>query len=52
MMKWTAIAGSLRHTNLDIENQVREEVRSLLAHGNGLVSGSALGVDFFAIEPL
>ena len=49
-MKWTAIAGSWRHTNFDIENQVREEVRSLLTLGNGLVSGGALGVDFFATD--
>ena len=49
-MKWIAIAGSWRHTNFDIENQVREEVRSLLTRGNGLVSGGALGVDFFATD--
>ncbi|PZO37216.1 MAG: hypothetical protein DCF19_19660 [Pseudanabaena frigida] len=49
-MKWTAIAGSWRHTNFDIENQVREEVRSLLVLGNGLVSGGALGVDFLATD--
>ncbi|MFM7600159.1 MAG: hypothetical protein ACKO7R_03020 [Pseudanabaena sp.] len=49
-MKWTAIVGSWRHTNFDIENQVREETRSLLAFGNGLVSGGALGVDFFATD--
>ena len=56
-MKWTAIcsatqanAGSWRHTNFDIENQVREEVRSLLTIGNGIVSGGALGVDFFATD--
>jgi len=49
-MKWIAIAGSWRHTNFDTENQVREDVRSLLALGNGLVSGGALGVDFFATE--
>jgi hypothetical protein len=49
-MKWTAIAGSWRHTNFDIENQVREEVRSLITLGNGLVSGGALGVDFFATD--
>ncbi len=49
-MKWTAVAGSWRQSNLDIENKVREEVRSLLALGNGLVSGGALGVDFFATD--
>ncbi|WP_055075781.1 hypothetical protein [Pseudanabaena sp. 'Roaring Creek'] len=56
-MKWTAIcsatqanAGSWRHTNFDIESQVREEVRSLIALGNGLVSGGALGVDFFGTD--
>jgi hypothetical protein len=49
-MKWTAIAGSWRHTNFDIEIKVRDEVRSLLALGNGLVSGGALGVDFFATD--
>ena len=49
-MKWTAIAGSWRYTNFDIEKQVRAEVRSLIALGNGLVSGGALGVDFLAID--
>jgi hypothetical protein len=49
-MKWTAIAGSWRQTNLDIESKVREEVRSLLVLGNGLISGGALGVDFFATD--
>ncbi len=49
-MKWTAIAGSWRQTNLDIESKVRDEVRSLLVLGNGIVSGGALGVDFFATD--
>ncbi|TYQ25262.1 hypothetical protein PseudUWO311_15740 [Pseudanabaena sp. UWO311] len=49
-MKWTAIAGSWRQTNLDIESKVREEVRSLLVLSNGLVSDGALGVDFFATD--
>ncbi|NMF61126.1 LOG family protein [Pseudanabaena yagii] len=49
-MKWIAIAGSWRHTNSEIENQVREEARSLFALGDGLVSGGALGVDFFATD--
>ncbi len=49
-MRWTAIAGSWRHTNLDIENKVRAEVQSLLNLGNGIVSGGALGVDFLATD--
>ena len=49
-MKWTAIAGSWRQTNFDIESKVREEVQSLLVLGNGIVSGGALGVDFFATD--
>lgn len=36
-MKWTAIAGSWRYTNFAIENQVREEVRSLITLSNGIV---------------
>ena len=44
------VAGSWRHTNFAIESQVREEVWSLLTLGNGLVSGGALGVDFFATD--
>jgi hypothetical protein len=50
IMKWTAIAGSWRHTNLDIEIKVRESVKSVIALGNGLVSGGALGVDFIATD--
>ena len=49
-MKWTAIAGSWRQTNFDIKSKVREEVQSLLALGNGIVSGGALGMDFFATD--
>jgi len=38
------------HPNFDIENQVREEVRSLINLVNGLVSGGDLGADFFATD--
>jgi predicted Rossmann fold nucleotide-binding protein DprA/Smf involved in DNA uptake len=49
-MKWIAIAGGWRRTNLEIEEKVREEVREILSNGDGIISGGALGVDYLATD--
>jgi hypothetical protein len=49
-MKWVAIAGGWRKTNKQIENDVRNTVKKVILHGNGIVSGGALGVDYFATD--
>lgn len=49
-MKWVAIAGAWRKTSPEIEEEVREAVKNIIAHGDGIVSGGALGVDSFALD--
>lgn len=49
-MKWIAISGSWRRTNQEIENKVRDVVRGVMARGDGIVSGGALGVDYIATD--
>lgn len=46
-MKWIAIAGTWRNINEQVEKDVRQEVSALIQEGNGIVTGGALGVDFF-----
>ena len=49
-MKWIAISGSWRKTNEKVENDVRETVRDIVARGDGIVTGGALNVDWFATD--
>lgn len=49
-MKWVAISGSWRKTDKKVENDVRREVRKIITSGNGIVTGGALEVDFFATD--
>ena len=49
-MKWIAISGSWRNTNKKIERDVRSVIRKIIAEGNGIVAGGALGVDYFATD--
>lgn len=49
-MKWIAISGSWRKTNRKVEKDVRETVRKIISEGNGIISGGALGVDYFATD--
>jgi len=49
-MKWIAISGSWRKSNSRLEQDVRKTVRGILNRGDGIVSGGALGVDYFSTE--
>lgn len=49
-MKWIAISGSWRKTSQEVENDVRKATREILARGDGIVTGGALNVDFFATD--
>ena len=49
-MKWVAISGSWRKTSKEVENDVRTFVRELVKQGNGIVTGGALNVDYFATD--
>jgi hypothetical protein len=48
-MKWIAISGSWRKTNLQVEKDVRRTVRGIILNGDGIITGGALNVDCFAI---
>jgi hypothetical protein len=50
-MKWIGISGSrLAEPETKVEEDVRSEVRKVFIEGNGIVSGGALGVDWFAVD--
>ena len=49
-MKWVAISGSWRKTNSKVEKDVRNTVKKIISCGNGIISGGALGVDYFALD--
>ncbi len=49
-MKWIAISGSWRLTSEKVESDVRKEVADIIKDGDGIVSGGALNVDYFATD--
>ncbi|HYD93232.1 MAG TPA: hypothetical protein VEB18_02120 [Candidatus Paceibacterota bacterium] len=49
-MKWIGISGSWRATSAEVEQDVRAAVRDIMARGDGIVSGGALNVDYFATD--
>ncbi|MFH0853003.1 MAG: hypothetical protein V1853_01190 [bacterium] len=49
-MKWIGITGSWRKTNPEVEADVRQAVRNIFQHSNGIVTGGALNVDSFVID--
>jgi len=49
-MIWVAISGSWRYAPPGLPDAVRREVAAALAVGKGIVTGGALGVDYWATE--
>lgn len=49
-MKWIIFTGTWRLTNKEIEKDVREAARKAFENGDGLVTGGATGVDYFAMD--
>lgn len=49
-MKWYGITGSWRKTSSEIEVDVRNHVREIIDQGDGIVTGGALNVDWFATD--
>lgn len=49
-MKWILITGTWRLTNKNVENDVRSVVRKVFEDGDGIVTGGATGVDYFAMD--
>lgn len=48
--KWIIFSGTWRLTNKKVEEDVRRAVREVIKSGNGVLSGGATGVDYFAID--
>lgn len=49
-MTWVGVSGSWRHILPGLPDTVRREVTAALAAGKGIVTGGALGVDYWATE--
>lgn len=49
-MKWIAIAGSWRNSAAGIEEDIRSNIKDIVARGEGVVTGGALGVDYIATD--
>ncbi|MEL6803239.1 MAG: hypothetical protein AAFO91_05555, partial [Bacteroidota bacterium] len=47
-MKWYGITGSWRETTESVESDVRLAVRNIIQRGDGIVTGGAPNVDYFA----
>jgi hypothetical protein len=50
-MKWVGISGSRQaQPGTKTEEDVRREVQGIISRGDGIVSGGALGIDYFATD--
>jgi hypothetical protein len=49
-MKWILFTGTWRLTNAEVEQDVRAAARDVLMRGDGIVTGGATGVDYFAMD--
>jgi len=49
-MDWWGVSGSWRLTSVEVEADVRAAVREVINDGDGIVSGGALNVDYFATD--
>ena len=50
LMKWIIFTGTWRLTNKEVENDVRQAAREVFERGDGIVTGGATGVDYFAMD--
>lgn len=48
-MKWILFTGTWRLTSPEVEEDVRAAAREVLSRGDGIVTGGATGVDYFAM---
>ena len=49
-MKWILFTGTWRLTNEEVENDVRQAVREVISRGDGVLTGGATGVDYYAMD--
>ena len=49
-MKWIIFTGTWRLVNKEVKNDVRLTARKVFENGDGLVTGGATGVDYFAMD--
>ncbi len=49
-MKWILFTGTWRLTNDAVERDVRAAAREVIERGDGIVTGGATGVDYFAMD--
>ncbi|MEI8249367.1 MAG: hypothetical protein WCG07_02645 [Candidatus Taylorbacteria bacterium] len=49
-MKWILFTGTWRLTNTQVETDVRNAVRDVIGRGDGILTGGATGVDYFAMD--
>jgi len=49
-MKWIIFTGTWRLTNNEVERDVRQAAREVYERGDGLTTGGATGVDYFAMD--
>jgi len=49
-MKWYAISGSWRNINKKVKEDIQKVVREIIERGDGILTGGALGVDYFATQ--
>lgn len=49
-MKWILFTGTWRLVDEQVEKDVREYAQEVLARGDGIVTGGATGVDYFAMD--
>lgn len=49
-MRWVIFTGTWRLTNKEVENDVRRAARQVFLRGDGMVTGGATGVDYYAMD--
>ncbi len=49
-MKWILFTGTWRLTNTNVEDDVHTAVQEVISRGDGIVTGGATGVDYFAMD--